>query len=131
MSLKRRRNEIDIINDSDLIDNLDKYPYLLRSIQAGKYILENPIILSQDLSDFQILKSFKDYLWFIIKKFFSNCGLYYYDNEIGNSDDEIEVMIHTPLPESQVSLNFAILIDNFVNMCRLHLNEKNFKVTFF
>lgn len=66
-----------------------------------------------------------------MKKFFSNCGLYYYDNEISNSDDEIDVMIHTPLPESQVSLNFAILIDNFVNMCRLHLNEKIFNVTFF
>lgn len=58
MSLKRRRNEIDVINDSDLIDKLDKYPYLLRSIQAGEYILENPIILSQGLSDFQILKFF-------------------------------------------------------------------------
>lgn len=64
MSNKRRRNEIGIIDDKDLIDKLDRYPYLLRSIQASEYIIMNPLF---KIKIKIILKEFKNILFMLLK----------------------------------------------------------------
>lgn len=130
LSNKRRRNEIGTINDTNLIDRLDNYPYLLRSIQAGEYMVENPIVLDESrvYNNSEIITIVKGYFINIINIFFSGCGLYYEkDDYLAEEDDRIDMYISTPLPESQFNLNFAIFNGQFENMCRKSFDSQKYK----
>ena len=45
MSKHRRLNDIGRVDEKEIVDMLDDYPYFYRSLQAIKYINEDPLII--------------------------------------------------------------------------------------
>lgn len=125
---KRRRNEIEPIDAEDFLNKLDNYPYLFRSIQAGEYMIANPIEFKPDMIEWKRIEIFSQcerYLSRIIRKFFTGCGLYYYEHSGSFAGDKgMAIIILSPLYESQFNVNFSI----FISQCQNILMEffKNF-----
>lgn len=72
MSIKRRRNEIDIMSTSDekIVDFLDRDPYLFRSIQALLYLENNQLPIVESTDPKIIFEQVTRYIKLIFDKFF-------------------------------------------------------------
>lgn len=113
-SKKRRINEVnnEIVKfDTDvLLDNLNEFPFIYRSIQAVSFMKSNPLVLPMNLSKKEYLILTRNYIFEITKMFFGGCGLSYNLNDQSLSDERMEIFIETPVNETMIDINFSLFM---------------------
>lgn len=139
MSNKRRRsNEIEDnngeFNQDKFLDEINKYPFLYRSLQAGEYVQNNPLELLGDNHEVYI-NEVEAYVKMIIYKFYSGSGIWIQDgnfSDIGKSylrDDGLCLYINfaVPIIASSFNLNFSFFIFHLERTITDAFNKKNIK----
>lgn len=100
---------MDKFNNIDLFNN--NYLMINKGIEAGKYVLETPLILDES-NDFNFIKAYRSYIFKIMSMFYSNSGLFYERDAFDKYDNDVtfEIFIHTNMPDGFFDINFAFLL---------------------
>lgn len=133
MSKRKRSNEINVneeFNVDTFLDSLnDNYPFIYISLQAGKYVLDNPLIL-KDGNITNFILAYKNYINNIMSIFYSGKGFYYDRTYVTDQEDYFEISIATNIPGGYFSINFGFLtscIEIMVNKLILQHNIGDIK----
>lgn len=109
MNKHKRTNEVTDMDDSFIMDTLNKIPLLYRSIQAITYIKNNlPIITKENC-----LSETNDYYRKIIKMFFSGCNMWYLEEECNLTNNKLNIYILSNYSENKLLLQMSLFIDFF------------------
>jgi hypothetical protein len=126
------------LDSNEILNFLDDYPYLYRSIQASNFMKHNPIVYNPNMKiiddNFIPLFSFIiEYIEFIFKKFFSNSGIYINNEEYINIDnEELSIYFNSLLLDEDMEFNFSIFNKQLklsINTFISNFNISNFKIS--
>ncbi len=120
--------------DNNIQNMMDKYPFILRSINACMYMESNPILF--DYEHIIPINIFNIYLFYILdvfQRFYGNCGFNYINDKITINNDGIEIFILIPIPEYEIEFNFSIFIESLrktlmTNLLTIGLNNYEVEV---
>ena len=121
MTKRRRLNDIDNIDSERLLDSLDEIPFIYRSIQGVVYMKENPFVASET----NYIECAISYICHVVEKSFKGCGFYHAPEELKIEKDRADLMIGTPVKESDFNVNFSLFMSFAQKMIHKELRKIN------
>lgn len=109
MSNKRRRNEVEPeFNANEFLDLLDEYPFIYRSLQAIQWMKSHPFQVQTGQSLSYYHREAFNYFTTVLNRFFSGCNFTYVPEQQTITDENIELMILTPVNETDFDFHFCL-----------------------
>lgn len=106
-------------NDTSVSDILNAYPYIHRGIQASAWMKRNSLIFHPELNKDETISLCYSYIFDLFKRFYSECGLSYNPEIQEVSDGCMEILIETPINETEMDVHFSLFLsflqDNIKN----------------